>query len=43
LADHMSARVDQLTAELAAGRATAERGLAAELAHPWWKPLLRRR
>jgi hypothetical protein len=32
MADHMSARVDQLTAELAAGRAMAERGLAAELA-----------
>jgi hypothetical protein len=43
LADHMSARVDQLTAELAAGRAMAERGLAAELARAWWKPLLRRR
>ena len=43
LADNMSARVDQLTAELAAGRAMAERGLAAELARAWWKPLLRRR
>jgi hypothetical protein len=43
LADHTSARVDQLTAELAAGRAMAERGLAAELARAWWKPLRRRR
>jgi len=42
LVDHMSARVDQLTAELAAERAMAERGLAAELARAWWKPLLRR-
>jgi hypothetical protein len=42
LADHMSARADQLTAELAAGRAMAERGLAAELARAWWKPRLRR-
>ena len=43
LADNMSARVDQLTAELAAGRAMAESGLAAELARTWWRPLLRRR
>jgi hypothetical protein len=43
LADQMSARVDQLTAELAAGRAMAERGVAAELSRAWWKPLLRRR
>jgi hypothetical protein len=42
LVDHMSARVDQLTAELAAERAMAERGLAAELARARWKPLLRR-
>ena len=43
LADQMSTRVDQLTAELASGRAMAERGLAAELARAWCKPLLRRR
>jgi predicted RNase H-like nuclease (RuvC/YqgF family) len=42
LADHMSARVDQLTAELAAERSMAEKGLTAELARAWWKPRLRR-
>jgi hypothetical protein len=41
LADRMSARVDQMTADLAveqAQRAEAEKRLAAELARGWWKP-----
>jgi hypothetical protein len=41
LADRMSARVDQMTADLAveqAQRADAEKRLAAELARGWWKP-----
>jgi len=40
LADRMSARVDQMTADLAveqAQRADAEKRLAAELARGWWK------
>jgi hypothetical protein len=40
LADRMSARVDQMTAELAceqALRAKAERDLAAQLGRRWWK------
>ena len=40
LADRMSARVDQMTAEMAveqAQRAEAEKRLAAELARGWWK------
>ena len=40
LADRMSARVDQMTADLAveqAQRAEAEKRLAAELARGWWK------
>ena len=43
LADQMSARVDNLTTELAAQRAMAEKGLNAELARAWWKPRLGRR
>ena len=40
LADRMSARVDQMTADLAveqAQRASAEKRLAAELERGWWK------
>lgn len=40
LADRMSARVDQMTADLAveqAQRADAEKRLAAELARGWWR------
>jgi len=40
LADRMSARVDQMTADMAieqAQRAEAEKRLAAELARGWWK------